>query len=515
MGIFSFSSKEDKEQLRAVNENYAIICFNTNMEILDANENFLNVLGYTKQEIMGKKHAMFCDPSLVRSNSYSKFWNDLRSGITQTSEFKRIRKDGVAIFIQASYIPIKDSSGNVYKVIKFAQDITERTTESLYYKGQVEAISKSQAVIEFDMSGKILWANDNFLNTLDYRLEEIVGKHHSMFCETSYKNSPEYGKFWDKLNDGLFDSGQYLRIGKNNKKVYIQASYNPIIGIDGKPFKVVKYASDVTEKQNMIYQINENVQKLTESLDGISSSSASVSQGSKSAMHNSQEATSSISHVNESVSHISEKIESMLQSINSIAVVSKKGMEISKNAQVQSQTTTEAMIKLDEASSKIGETINLITQIAFQTNILSLNAAVEAATAGEAGKGFAVVAQEVRNLAARSDQASKEITDVIALIQTLVKDSLASINDIANTITEMTAMSENISKSISDQQNISNEVSSITSKTSTEINEVTNTMIGVARMAEGGSKESQHNLDLTNNLIQVSNELIEILKKLS
>ncbi len=458
---------------------------------------------------------MFCEPSLVNTSYYKEAWNDLRNGITKTAEFKRIRKDGTSVFIQGSYVPIKDSSGKVYKVIKFAQDITDKKMEDLYYRGQVDAISKSQAVIEFDMDGKILWANDNFLNTLDYSLNEIVGKHHSMFCEESYKNSNDYKRFWEKLNRGEYDSGLYLRLGKNNKKVFIQATYNPILDIDGKPFKVVKYALDVTDKQNMISEINVNIQEFTKSLNNLSSSSSSVYEGSALAMDISQEASSSISHVNESVSNIAQKIGIMSSSMKNISSVSHEGMEIAKDAQVQSKSTAEAIVKLDEASDKIGETINLITQIAFQTNILSLNAAVEAATAGEAGKGFAVVAQEVRNLAARSDQAAKEITDVISLIQNLVKESLDSMKNIDDTITQMNKMSENISESISEQQNISNEVSSITSQTSGEINDVANTMIDVSETAKNGSRKSQQNLDITNDLIKVSNELIEILKKLN
>ncbi len=515
MGFFSFSSKEDKEQLKAINENYAIISFNTNREVLDANDNFLNALGYKLEEILGKKHSLFCEPSLVNNPYYNQAWDDLNKGITKTAEFKRIRKDGSSIFIQGSYIPIKDSSGKVYKIIKFAQDVTERKMKDLYYEGQVDAISKSQAVIEFDMQGNILWANDNFLNTLDYTLNEIVGKHHSMFCENSYRNSREYTKFWEKLNRGEFDSGLYLRMGKNNKNVYIQATYNPILDIDRKPFKVVKYATDITDKQNMIKEINKNINKVTESLVSLSSSASSAYEGTTLAMNSSSEATSSISHVNESVAHISEKIQNMLNSINNIASVSKQGMQTAKEAQEQSRSTTEAMIKLDKASDKIGETINIITQIAFQTNILSLNAAVEAATAGEAGKGFAVVAQEVRNLASRSDQAAKEITDVIVLIQTLIKDSLASIHNIDDTIKEMTRMSESISYSITEQQNISNEVSSITSEASNEINDITNTMVDVTKKSEDGSKESKQNLNLTNDLIKVSNDLIEILRKLN
>jgi methyl-accepting chemotaxis protein len=507
-------SEEEKAQLQAIDTNYAVISFSTDGTILDANENFLNALGYRLNEIVGHHHRMFCDSDYTRSREYSEFWDSLQRGVAQTSEFRRIKKNGESIFIQASYMPIRNGSGNIYKVVKFAQDITERKLESLYFSGQIDAIDKSQAVIEFDMSGTIVNANENFLNTLGYRLNEIVGKHHSMFCTPEYKNSSAYQQFWRKLNNGEFDAGEYLRLGKNGKEIWIHASYNPIFGIDGKPMRVVKYATDITAKKNMMFKVEDNVQELSKSLDNLSKASHSMSKEAQVTMNGSQEVSVSITQINQAVSEVSEKIESMLSSISSISSSSTNAKTIAVEASEQSKSTTSNILKLTHESEKIEETIHAITQIAFQTNILSLNAAVEAATAGEAGKGFAVVAQEVRNLASRSDEAAKEVTGAVELIQSLVKSSLDSIQKIDNTIKDISEMSTNISDSIAHQENISNQLASTALEASQGVNEVTNTMVNVSHSAQETQKESLETLQASEQLIKVSSELISILREL-
>ncbi|WP_419770277.1 MAG: methyl-accepting chemotaxis protein [Candidatus Marinarcus sp.] len=515
MGLFGFMNSEQKAQLQAIENNYGVISFRPDGTIIQANKIFLTLLGYERDEVVGKHHRIFCDTAYTNTKEYKIFWDDLNKGLVQTSEFKRIKKTGEAIFIQASYTPVVDNNGKVLEVIKFAQDVTERKLQNLYYTGQLDAISKSQGIIEFDMEGTVINANENFLNVLGYKLNDIVGKKHSMFCEESYKNSNEYKEFWKKLNRGQFDAGEYLRIGKNGKKAWIQATYNPIMGIDNKPIRVVKYATDITERKNKMFEIEKNVQKLTQSLNNLSASSKLMSEGAEITMNGSQEVTDSITQINLAVSDVSEKIEDMLASITSIATASSQGERVANEAKAQSKNTTSAMLKLDEESEKIGETIHIITQIAFQTNILSLNAAVEAATAGEAGKGFAVVAQEVRNLASRSDEAAKQITGAISLIQSLVKGSLESMKNIDTTIDEMTSMSSNISNSISEQQNISNKLSSNALEASQSINEITTTMESVSQSAQSAKKESEETSNASNELIKVSSELISILKTLN
>ena len=231
--------------------------FRSNMDgtIINANDNFLTTLGYTLNEIQGQHHSLFVEPAYKSSAEYSEFWAKLNRGEYNSAEYKRIGKGGKEVWIQASYNPIMDLNGKPFKVVKYAMDVTKQKLRTADFAGQIEAIEKSQAVIEFDMDGIIINANDNFLTTLGYTLNEIQGQHHSLFVEPAYKSSAEYSEFWAKLNRGEFDSAEYKRIGKGGKEVWIQASYNPIMDLNGKPFKVVKYATDITEQKDAERQI--------------------------------------------------------------------------------------------------------------------------------------------------------------------------------------------------------------------------------------------------------------------
>jgi methyl-accepting chemotaxis protein len=232
--------------LTAIDTSYAYIEFDPEGHVLKANGNFCRLLSYSEAEIVGKHHRIFVDPSVVHTAAYRDFWAELNAGKSQVDVFKRITKSGGEVWIQATYAPVKDEAGRVIKVIKIATDVTQDKLNAADWNGQVQAIGKSQAVIEFDLSGKILHANDNFLNALGYSLAEIQDQHHSLFVDPAFRSSAEYRLFWDKLGRGEYDAGQYKRIGKGGKEVWIQASYNPILDANGKPFKVVKYATDIT-----------------------------------------------------------------------------------------------------------------------------------------------------------------------------------------------------------------------------------------------------------------------------
>jgi len=248
-----------KGQIEAIGKSQGVIEFNMDGSIITANENFLNVMGFTLDEIQGKHHSMFAEPSYAASAEYKAFWEKLNRGEYDAAEYKRIGKGGKEVWIQASYNPIADLNGKYFKVVKYATDVTEAKLKNADFSGQLDAISKSQAVIEFNMDGTILTANDNFLNTVGYTLAEIQGKHHSMFAQTDYASSAEYRAFWERLNCGEFDAGEYKRIGKGGKEVWIQASYNPIIDLNGEPFKVVKYATDITGQKDALNQIQDLV----------------------------------------------------------------------------------------------------------------------------------------------------------------------------------------------------------------------------------------------------------------
>ncbi len=254
-------------QIAAIGKAQAVIEFNMDGIILNANENFLNALGYSLKEVKGKHHSFFVEDAYKNSREYQEFWEKLKRGDYEAGEYKRIGKGGKEVWIQSSYNPIFDLNGKPFKVVKYATDVTDQKLKSSDYSGQIAAISKSLAVIEFDMDGIVLNANENFLDTVGYSLDEIRGQHHSLFVEDSYKNSREYQEFWKKLNRGVFESGEFKRIGKGDKEVWIQASYNPIFDLNGKPFKVVKYALDITEKTLELRNNKEKMDKVNSDLD--------------------------------------------------------------------------------------------------------------------------------------------------------------------------------------------------------------------------------------------------------
>ena len=236
-----------KGQIDAISKAQAVIEFTLDGHVMTANENFLKVMGYSLNEIKGQPASMFADQALI--SEYRKLWEKLGRGEYDAGQYKRIGKGGREVWVQASYNPILDLKGKPMKVVEYATDITEQKLANANFEGQIAAINRAQAVIEFGLDGKVLTANDNLLKTLGYTLDEIRGQHHSMFVDPAYRQSPEYRAFWDRLGRGEFDAGQYKRIGKGGREVWIQASYNPIFDLNGKPMKVVKYATDITAQK--------------------------------------------------------------------------------------------------------------------------------------------------------------------------------------------------------------------------------------------------------------------------
>jgi len=267
--MFNRQSKTDLQnalaQATAISRSQAIIEFNLDGTIIKANENFLKALGYTLDEIKGKHHSIFVEPAVHESVAYREFWGNLNRGEFQAGQFKRVAKGGREIWIEASYNPIMDKSGKPFKVIKFATDITAQKLESLEASGKVIAISRAQAVIEFNLDGTIITANENFLNTLGYTLSEIQGRHHSMFVEAGEHDSAAYRDFWVRLGRGEYQSAEYKRIGKGGKEIWILATYNPILNDAGKPFKVVKFATDVTQQKLLAADSNSQMAAIRKS----------------------------------------------------------------------------------------------------------------------------------------------------------------------------------------------------------------------------------------------------------
>jgi methyl-accepting chemotaxis protein len=257
--LLNRNATETDAKLAALNQSNAVIEFNLDGTILTANENFLQTTGYTLADLQGQHHSLFVDPSSRDHHDYKEFWQRLREGEYQAGRYKRFGKGGREIWIEASYNPLLGQDGTPFKIVKFATDITRQMQEQADLKGQVEAIGKSQAVIAFDLKGRILDANANLLAAVGYTLEDIRGQHHSMLVEPSLRASPEYQAFWDRLKAGEYQSGQYKRIGKGGRAVWIEASYNPILDASVRPYKVVKYATDVTRQVSLLIDLHQIV----------------------------------------------------------------------------------------------------------------------------------------------------------------------------------------------------------------------------------------------------------------
>lgn len=448
------SSSEMNDILNALSKSLAIIEVKLDGTIMTANQNFLDTLGYTLEEIKGKHHSMFIEHDYLQSDDYKVFWQKLNEGEFFSEQYKRIGKGGKEIWIEATYNPILDRKGRPYKVIKFASDVTKKSLKHAELSGRSNAIDRSQAVIEFNMDGSIINANKNFLGVMGYELNEIQGKHHSMFAPSGYAETEEYKEFWKSLNDGKFSSGQYKRLGKGGKEIWIEATYNPIIDLNGKPFKVIKFATDLTQRkednkklaQDFEDNVSVIVNSVTSSSDTMQNSAQVLAAGAEKTSTQSSTVASAAEELSVSVNEISSQVSSSVQTAN--------------EASAQAKETQELVQGLVDASTKIGQVTSLISEIAEQTNLLALNATIEAARAGEAGKGFAVVASEVKSLAAETAKATEDISSQIGNIQSISNSTAQAIQKIGAIITHINNSSTAIAGAVEEQSAATSEVSS-------------------------------------------------------
>ena len=407
-------------KLAAIDQAQAVIEFRLDGTILTANQNFLNTLGYTLPEIEGKPHSMFVEPTHRESPEYRAFWDKLRAGEHQTAQFKRIGKHGNEVWIEASYSPIPDRRGRPSKVVKHAVDVTRQKMELAELRAQVDAISKSQAVIEFRLDGTIVTANPNFLGALGYTLPEVQGKHHSMFVEPAYRESPEYREFWNRLAAGEYQAAQFKRIGKHGKEVWIEASYNPVLGLDGRPSKVVKYATEITSQIVLLANLKTLIDEVDSAVERSSERAGRVGDGVQQTMLTVQTMASST--------------EELAASVREIANMMLQSKSATDAAHEQTALADEATCRLTTTSASMGGVVELIRNIAGQINLLALNATIESARAGDAGKGFAVVAGEVKSLAQQARKATDQIAQEIEKLQGVSGEVAAALAEIAKSV---------------------------------------------------------------------------------
>lgn len=535
------------ELVAAIQRSHAVIEFDLDGIIQSANENFLKTLGYTLEEIQGRHHSIFVGEEERESAEYRQFWRNLGHGEFFQREFRRFAKGGREVWIEASYNPVFDANGKPYKVVKFATDITAQKAKELDARGKMTAIDHSQAVIEFEMDGSVITANENFLQAMGYSLDEIRGKHHSIFVDETERESPQYKQFWAALNRGEFFSSEYRRVGKGGREVWIHGGYNPVFNAQGKPVKVVKFAVDITKRTQELQRgvllekqrANEIEQKANALLDvvaeasegnlaqdfdisgddvvariavglrkliddlrgsltsigqtamGVASSSEELSAISQQLTNHSlsaAEQANSVSagseQVSANVSIVAASAEEMLASIREISKSATEAARVARTAVAKADETNQTISRLGTSGLEIGKVVKVITSIAQQTNLLALNATIEAARAGEAGKGFAVVANEVKELAKETARATEEIGQQIEAIQGDTKAAVAAIRDVSEIINQVNDISSTIASAVEEQTATTNEIGRNVTDAAKATSDIAHNISHVARATE-------------------------------
>ena len=428
MPIFTSKKTSDSNaKLTALDRVQAVIAFDLSGNILEANRNFLSTVGYELPEIVGRHHSLFVEPGDRDSVEYRNVWERLRRGEFVAGQFKRIGKGGREIWIEASYNPMLGRDGKPYKIVKFATDITKQKAEDADRAGQIAAIGKSQGVIAFSLDGFILDANENFLSVVGYGLSEIKGQHHAIFVEPSYRASAEYAAFWASLKRGQYQAAQYKRVGKGGREIWIQASYNPIFDASGRPYKVVKYAIDISDQVKLLANLRAMIDRNFGEIDQAVSRS---SERSGAAIEAARTTATSVQTMAAAAEELAGSVAEVSQSMARSSAATDSAFERVSEAGAYTR-------RLSDAASAMSGIVGLINTIASQINLLALNATIESARAGEAGRGFAVVAQEVKSLANQAARATEQINTEINGVQAISVDVVGALDSIRGSVEVM------------------------------------------------------------------------------
>jgi methyl-accepting chemotaxis protein len=597
-----------RHQMEAINRSQAVVEFDLDGIILNANDNLLKTMGYSLDEVVGRHHEMFCEAAYAESIEYKRLWQALKRGEFQAGEFKRIGKGGKEVWIMASYNPILDEDGDPVKVIKFAMDITasraelkartdimnmtsivsesdlrgdilsinekfcqvskytseeligrphnttrhpdmpkevfkelwatigrgnpfrgiiknrakdgtpyyvdaviapimgengkpkkylgvryditEMETERQNMRGVFRAIDGAYAYIEFDTEGNVLTANQNFQNTMEYSLDSLKGKHHREFCDSAIANSVEYSHFWPDLRAGKPKAGEFRRITRSGKELWLQAVYSPVTDETGRVVKVVKIATDVTAAVNQRITLSHVLKEVAESAQTLSSASEELSANSQQMVANAEETAAQAGVVSAAAQQVSTNVqtvaagtEEMSASIREIAINAQEAAKIAAIGVKAADSAGDTISKLGLSSAEIGKVIKTITSIAQQTNLLALNATIEAARAGEAGKGFAVVANEVKELAKETAKATEDISQKIEKIQSDTTHAVSAISEINGVINKISDYQNTIASAVEEQTATTNEIARNISEAAQGSTEIAQNILGVAEAA--------------------------------
>lgn len=475
---------ETEATLAALDRVQGIIEFDLSGNILKANTNFLEVIGYSLSEIVGQPHGMLVEPAYRQSPEYRVFWDKLRAGEFQAAQFKRIGKGGREVWIEASYNPIFGRDGKPTKVVKFATDISRQKAEDADRASQIAAIRKAQGVISFTLDGEILEANHNFLTLTGYTLAEIKGQHHRIFIDPVHRASGEYAAFWAALKQGIYQADRYKRIGKGGREVWIQASYNPIVDASGRPYKVVKFATDITDQINLLARLGTMIEDIDHAVtrsrreSGAAIGAAQMTSG--------------------SVQTMAAAAEELAASVSEISQSMAKSQDATDLAFDRVQQASDFTRRLSDAASSMTGIVGLINTIASQINLLALNATIEAARAGDAGRGFAVVAQEVKNLAAQAARATDQINGEINSVQAVSNEVVGALDSIrgsveivrnhvvatAAAVEEQSAVTRDMSANMQDASRAVSDISENINAISTAVSEVSDAVATTRNAAQ-------------------------------
>ncbi|MDE4910103.1 PAS domain-containing methyl-accepting chemotaxis protein [Methylobacterium sp. 092160098-2] len=448
MAIFG---SRDNALLAAIDRTMARVEFDLDGMVTDANAIFLALVDYTLEEVRGRHHSLFVPESERSGSDYAAFWDGLRAGRHETRAFPRLTKSGRIVWIQGSYNPILDRRGKPIKVVKLATDITAERARNALYAGQIAALDRSQATISFALDGTIVDANANFLVTLGYTLEEIRGRHHRMFLPPAEAASADYAAFWTALGNGEYQAGEFRRIGKGGRTVWIFGAYNPILDTDGKPCAVVKFATDVTRQV-------EDRQRRAESQRAIDADIAAIRESMSRVVRQADDTAEASSQTTQNVEAVaagSEEFAASIEELSRHALQAKSSVDLVVS---RAEEAAAIVVGLTGAADRIGAAVSLIRSIADQTNLLALNATIEAARAGAAGRGFAVVAAEVKALAGQTAKATGEIGTQIAAVQAETARAVAAIYGIGGTIEQLSALSLSVSSAVTEQATVTRDM---------------------------------------------------------